>query len=319
MRSSPQHPLPYFTLLVGMLFISIFLWEVSTHAAPSNGIVFYSDRATFDANAPGLPLEDWEEGTIATKGYTFCVPPIWAGSNDNCFQPGEVLPGIAYQDDPFGGKDHIGVGSPGFYGLPTTHIFTNYPKESTDLLFSPAVQAVGVDLTSSATFDTITISLFAADGSFITSTSINNGDPGTWTFWGVISSVPVGRINLAAISSEFVDNVAFGDIAIPPTETPIPPTETAVPPTETTIPPTETTVPPTETAIPPTETTVPPTETTIPPTETPPVSPTETAPLPTDTPTIATQTPNVPPTTLTATPPPTLPPFSIYLPLARRR
>lgn len=303
----------------------------ATSSTIPTGLIIYSDRASFDVAAPGLPLEDWEEGFISTEGYTFCVPPVSAGSNDACFTPGEVLPGIEYADDPLGGKDHLAVGGPGFYSLPTNHMFTNYPEESTNLTFSPAVTAIGLDLTASSIFDTYTISIYTADGGLITTVNTTTGDTGSLTFWGITSSVPIGRLNLNAVSSEFVDNLAFGSVAPPPTDTPVPPTDTPVPPTDTPIPPTDTPIPPTDTPVLPTDTPIPPTDTPVPPTDTP-LVPTSTVAPPsatpevpqTETPTVPTSTPMVPTRTPinpfpTATGSAIPQPHTLYLPLVRRR
>jgi hypothetical protein len=314
MFPSLRHPRLLF--LVALLGFSIWLLSplvaaTSLSTSPS-GIIVYNDRASFDASAPGLPLEDWEEGTATDGGFTFCVPPVSISSNDACFASGEVLPGIEYADDPFGGEDHVAVGGPGFYGVPTLHMFTNYPEESTNLSFSPAVTAIGLDLMGSSGFDTFTLSLYTPDGGLITSFTTTSGEVGILTFWGVTSSVPIGRLNMSAISSEFVDNVAFGTIAPPPTDTPVPPTDTPIPPTDTPIPPTDTPIPPTDTPIPPTDTPIPPTDTPVPPSTTPEIPFTKTPVFPTNTPVIP-----VPTETATGTPIPQ--PYTIYLPLARRR
>lgn len=322
----------HFLYLVVLLFGSAWLlptWVSATSPGTiSNGLVIYSDRAIFDATAPGLPIEDWEEGFISTEGYTFCVPPVSAGSNDACFTPGEVLTGLEYADDPLGGKDHVAVGGPGFYSLPTTHMFTNYPEESTNLTFAPAVTAIGLDLTASAEFDTYTISIFSADGGLITTVNTTTGGTGSLTFWGVTSSIPIGRLNLNAVSSEFMDNVTFGNVPPPPTNTPIPPTDTPIPPTDTPILPTDTPVPPTDTPVPPTDTPIPPpptdtpmapTATTAPPSVTPEVPQTETPTVPTSTPMVPTRTPVNPFPTATATGSAIPQPNALYLPVVRRR
>ncbi len=247
------------------------------------GITIYDDRMAFVTDAPGLPVEDWEAGHVLPGQATYCVPPVSSQSNDNCFLPGQVLKGFSYEDDPLGGsKLSVGLGGPGLFDLPSKYLFTNFPTDSTILRFAPAVNAVGLDLSGNSAFDTVAITLFDTDGGIITTDTTETGDIGTWTFWGVISPVPIARIDFTATSAEFTDNITFGMVMFPATATP---TSTITPDNATSTP---TQAPATGT-------------------------PTSTfTPTPTATPSTATASP-----TLTVTT--TITPIIYYLPVVRRR
>jgi hypothetical protein len=261
---------------------------------PAMGVTIYDDRMAFVTDAPGLPVEDWEAGHVLPGQATYCVPPVSSQSNDNCFLPGQVLKGFSYEDDPLGGsKLSVGLGGPGLFDLPSKYLFTNFPTDSTILRFSPAVNAVGLDISGNSAFDTVAITLFNNDGDIITTDTTVTGDVGTWTFWGVISPVPIARIDFTATSAEFIDNITFGMVVFPATATPTP---TIIPLTTT---PTSTITPDTVTSTP----------TQAPATGT----PTSTfTPTYTSTPSTATASP-----TLTVTT--TITPIIYYLPVVRRR
>lgn len=196
------------------------------------GVVLYDSRAAFNADAPGLPIEDWEEGHV-TGPFVFCNPPLNSASNDACFLPGEILPGLEYQDAPLGGgADHVGLGGPGSWSMPSKFVYANIGIETSNLIFTPTVTAIGLDISSNGSGNTVLISLYDATDTLILTDTTTVGNLGELTFWGVISSVPIERLNVNIPNSEFVDNIAFGGAIPPITPTPSPtitpsPTSTA--------------------------------------------------------------------------------------------
>lgn len=195
---------------------------------PHNGVVTYDDRATFNADAPGLPVEDWEEGHVSGP-FVFCNPPLNSSSNDACFLPGEILPGLEFQDAPLGGgSQHVGLGAAGLFSMPSKFVYANVSADTTNLFFTPTVTAVGVDLSSNGAGNTIFISVYDANDSLIITDTSTVGVLGSLTFWGVISSIPIERVNINILNGEFVDNVAFGGALPPITPTPSP-TSTSTP------------------------------------------------------------------------------------------
>jgi hypothetical protein len=79
------------------------------------------------------------------------------------------------------------------------------------MVFVPPVTAVGGELVSYFNPDTVNIEVFDEnDVSLGTTTAASS--PGDGTFWGVASSVPIGRINMLTPTNqaEGMDNVTFG-------------------------------------------------------------------------------------------------------------
>ena len=57
---------------------------------------FYTDRSAFEADFPGLTVEDFEEARFPAGPVTLCEEPINSLSNDDCFIPGEIIPGVDF-------------------------------------------------------------------------------------------------------------------------------------------------------------------------------------------------------------------------------
>jgi hypothetical protein len=225
----PHFYRPFAVVMAGLLLFLVIPSLVSaqpstapTLAFSPSGIVLYDNRATFNAAAPGLPVEDWEEGHV-TGPFIFCNPPLNSNSNDACFLPGEILPGLEFQDAPLGGgSDHVGLGGPGSWSMPSKFVYSNYSVETTNLFFTPTVTAIGVDLSSNGIGNAVLISIYDASDTLILTDTTTLGNLGELTFWGVISSIPIERLNIDILNSEFVDNVAFGGAIVPITPTPSP-------------------------------------------------------------------------------------------------
>jgi subtilisin-like proprotein convertase family protein len=188
--------------------------------APVGGPVYYTDRATFEADNPGLPVEDWEDTLVAPGAIAGCPAPFDASTSNACFAPGAVLPGLAVQDNPL---NDTGGGSPdglvalgvGFAGSASDQVAANTFIDSFELLFDPPVTAVGGELVHYlGASQTINITIFDENDVQIGSTT-GTGTSGAGTFWGVFSDVPIGRINMLSIApagdgAEGMDNVTFG-------------------------------------------------------------------------------------------------------------
>lgn len=235
---------------IGLFLVLILPTWVSAHSVStplpvrlSQGVATYYDRALFNADAPGLPVEDWEEGHV-TGPFVFCNPPLNAMSNDACFLPGEILPGLEYRDVPLGGGgEDVGLGAAGLFSMPSKFVYTNFSVDTTNLIFTPTVTAIGVDISGNSVGASILLSAFDANDTLILTDTTSMGDIGSIAFWGVISSIPIRRLNIDMGSAgEFVDNVAFGGAVVPITPTPSPTATPSVTPSPT---PTATAEPPT--------------------------------------------------------------------------
>lgn len=190
--------------------------------APTRGTVTtYVDRGVFDTAFPGLAVETFNGGNAAMNAFSVCDSPLNSatGSATCGFDPGELIAGVTYQDNP--GPDAaslilLGQGT----ALNTSQaMVSNTFSDAFDLVFSPPVSQVGMDLVSTPAPgqggpDTLTVTLFDASNAVIdTFPAANASGPGV--FFGVSSPVPIARVSLLSNNNqaEGVDNVAFAPTA----------------------------------------------------------------------------------------------------------
>lgn len=184
-------------------------------------IEYYSDRSAFEAAAPGLPVEDFEEALVtrlpALVGCTGGV--VDETTDDTCFVPGDILPGIAFQDSP--GPDSEGLVAVGSAVVPANadkSLAVSLLSDSMDILFSGAtVNSVGFDLYCMNLGDpvqtTATVSFYTA-GDALLDTRVMDCDADITSFLGIRSTADITRVHIVDDSSagfnEVIDDVAFG-------------------------------------------------------------------------------------------------------------
>lgn len=78
---------------------------------------FYTDRPTFDASNHGLSIEDFEEGVVPVNGAVPMDAPLDSTTNNGFFAPGDILPGIRFQDNPGPDANHLFLTGDGGVGL----------------------------------------------------------------------------------------------------------------------------------------------------------------------------------------------------------
>jgi hypothetical protein len=178
-------------------------------AAAPEALTFYADRPTFDAAFPGLPLEDFEEGLVAPGGVIGCPHPVDVNGSAGCFDPGTILPGVAFWASQDEGGAEIALVGAGFAGNASKNIVANYFSDSFRITFDPPVAAAGMDLEAYLGQNTCTLNVLGASG-LIGSTTAPCAELGL--FWGVGSDEPIVEIDIIAPTSvaEGVDNIAFG-------------------------------------------------------------------------------------------------------------
>lgn len=177
----------------------------------------YSDRTSFDTDAPGLPVEDFEE-SLASAGTFLTIPaPLDSTSSNDAFSPGDILEGLQLADQP--GPDSTGLIALGAGLTPTfgKSLLANTFADSLNLIFPDGTTAVGFDFGATASagtisVDNLTIKVFDTDGNSLGSFPVTSSDSSP-AFFGVISDAAlIGRINIFSGSNkaEIVDNIAFG-------------------------------------------------------------------------------------------------------------
>ncbi len=178
-------------------------------------LTFYSSSAVFDAAFPGLPLEDFEEGNVGPGGVVGCPAPLDETNSDFCFSPGDILPGISFQDDPGPDTiDGIALIGAGFSGASSKNIVANTFVDAFVIDFTGPddVFAAGMDLTSYFSNSTCAIDIYGPGG-LLGSTTAPCTNAGS--FWGVSSDLdPIVQLVIFSTSNqaEGVDNVRFGGL-----------------------------------------------------------------------------------------------------------
>lgn len=184
--------------------------------APNGTITIYTSRALFDADFPGLPLEDFEEGNAPGGGFSVCDAPLDDTGDAACsFAPGEILSGVAFQDNPGPDAAALILLGPGTSLNPSQALIANTFSDSFDILFDPPVTAAGMDLHStpapgSGPPDILVIQVFDQNDVLI-DTDAAAAASGPGNFWGVSAPVPIGRISMLSTNNqaEGVDNIEF--------------------------------------------------------------------------------------------------------------
>jgi PKD repeat protein len=172
----------------------------------------FDDRATFLAQFPDLPLEDFEEGRVADRDAVGCPGPLDATSDNDCFDPAEIQPGVQFNSDGGG----IALVGPGFLGAPSKNIVADVLTDAFIIEFTGGnVTAAGMDLVAYFANDVCQIDVFGQTG-LITSTTAPCTNAGA--FWGVSATEAITRIRIFAPTgqAEGVDNIAFGGGVVPP-------------------------------------------------------------------------------------------------------
>ena len=205
-----------FTALCAVLFV------LGTVRLAGATLEFYSDRGTFNAANPDLPVENFEEGIFppGSGGLAVVPAPLDSSSNNGVFSPGDIFDGVRFQDNPspdiipFGfvliGSDYL------FLPMPSKTLFTNIFADTLDIFFDGSgVAAVGMDVCGFILPSQVVISIYG-EGGLLGSSSVDALSGGTPTFWGVFSDAElITRINLASTAGledrmEGIDNIAFG-------------------------------------------------------------------------------------------------------------
>jgi len=176
----------------------------------------FDDRATFLAQFPDLPLEDFEEGRVAERDVAGCPGPLDATSDNDCFHPGEIQPGVRFNSELPAGGAEIALVGPGFSGATSKAIVAGEFTDAFIIEFTDGnVTAAGMDLVAYFNNDVCRIDVFGQNG-LINSTTAPCTNGGA--FWGVSATEIITRIRISSPNgqAEGVDNIAFGGGVVPP-------------------------------------------------------------------------------------------------------
>jgi PKD repeat protein len=179
-------------------------------------VSFFTDRASFLAQFPDLPMEDFETGRVADGAVVPCPGPVDATNDNQCFLPGEIEPGVQFNSDQVRVDDEIVLVGAGFFGAPSKRIAANVFADVFVIDFpGGGVTTVGMDLVAYLSNDTCQIDVFGRNGVIVSTTAPCTN---TGAFWGVSTDEPITQIRIASSlrEAEGVDNISFGGTIVPP-------------------------------------------------------------------------------------------------------
>jgi len=188
------------------VLLSLFV-PATAHAT----LITFNSQAAFNLAAPGLPTETFQNGLVPA-GVTVCAGPLSSASNNACFAPGGLLPGISYAAVPGTQMVLLGPGiPPGFASL---HIGPNAFADAFDITLTSA-NAIGFQLGANAT-GSILVQAFSPGGQLLGSFPLAY-TAGSLLFVGLIETDGLlGRVNLSGPLGEVIDNVSFGRVVPEP-------------------------------------------------------------------------------------------------------
>lgn len=216
------------------LFIPALILAFAISALTASAqVIFSSDEAQFLSDNPDLDFQNFLSAPTTPGAFIVCNAPVDANSNDSCFIPGDILPGITFTDNP--GPD---AGSLLAFGAnfisnanPEGPLATNTFLDTFDILFSNpdtdrAGFLAGCMVQPGPCSDQMLVQVFGAGDTLIGFTTVAVTSAFN-TFVGVTSDETITRINLANTVSpggniEGILNISFGAASTPPTPTPTP-------------------------------------------------------------------------------------------------
>ena len=180
---------------------------VITSQLRTAGVISYDDRGDFEDDYAGVLIDEDFAGGPGAGQIVACGPMI-SSAGDGCFAAGVLEEGFNVTAD--SGEDVIYIGK-GAIGNTSTLVGANTFLDTTILSFSPAgVYAAGFDLFVSGEVNA-EITVYDTNGDLLDGYIVSN-TPDTENFFGVISDVAIGSIEMAGEleSGELFGNLAFG-------------------------------------------------------------------------------------------------------------
>ena len=106
-------------------------------------LTIYTDRTVFNTAHPGIPLETFSGTSLPPNSVVGCAGPFNNATNNACFAPGAIRPGISVAITPPGGD--LVVLTPPFFGVPCVSVGPSAFADAGELQFNPPVEAVGFE------------------------------------------------------------------------------------------------------------------------------------------------------------------------------
>ncbi|MGH7851640.1 MAG: hypothetical protein ACREOP_15210 [Thermodesulfobacteriota bacterium] len=205
-----------------LIVLTVFLFTAASALAQ---VDFSTDETQFLAGNPNLQFQDFV-GTVNPPPQ-LCDNPATSNSNDGCFSPGQILPGIEFLVDPGLSPNALVLFEGDFFGNnnPPNVLASNVGGvgDDFDLIFTePNINAVGINagcLSESSTCiigDTVRVSVFGESGLLGTiEIPVNSAFD---SFLGINTVEPITEISILdgdVDTMQGILNVWFGTRAAP--------------------------------------------------------------------------------------------------------
>jgi hypothetical protein len=173
----------------------------------------FTDQATFDAGVgdpAALVVETFDGGATPDGVIYDCEEPVSSVSDDDSFDPGQLVAGFAITSSAGSGIVTIGAGRYGA-GQTSTIIGAQAFADATIVTFEPPANAVSMDLYDVRDAYEISIEAFDKNGVSLGTAAATPPAIDLPAFIGMISVTPIARVEVAAAngSSELIDNLRF--------------------------------------------------------------------------------------------------------------
>lgn len=209
---------------------------VAPAMANSQGVMFFDDQNAFRSMAAAhgkflKGIEDFEESSLAPAGVAALNDPLVAGVANGPFLNGITgLSNLRIQSNTGGanssqvapaGANGLATASAGFGGIVTSDIVvSNTFVNGLDLIFDSNKTAVGGNPISVFSAGSIRVDVYDTFNNLIGTTNTFGTNGGT-TFFGVVSNVAIGRINLwgnepGVSQAEGLDNIEAWEVVPEP-------------------------------------------------------------------------------------------------------
>ena len=172
---------------------------------------FYTDRPTFQADNPGLDLEDFEGGTTPPGGLCTGPSPWDSTGGAPCFSAGDLLGG--FDMNVVSGGDLVALGSGFIGGNPSTVAGPVTFADDLEINFSdPGNTAVGFDVYCLDGTGPVEVQVFGTGGLIGSQSSPCASVTGP-TFWGVDAGEQITQIRIIPddnpSNGELIDDLEF--------------------------------------------------------------------------------------------------------------
>lgn len=213
----------------GIYYLLFFVLCFATYSTAFSQIIFTNNEVLFIANNPDLVFQNFQAGNVPPGDTESCNTPIDENSNDNCFSPGQILPGIQFQNGPvpfdggvvLAGANVLGNNNPG-------NVFATEGGNATfEIIFtSDDVMAVGMNVGCLFDFSglcdtSLEVKVFGSGNNELGDTPLAVTDQYN-SFIGIESNEPISKITLSNLGELNFKGIADIRFPVEPVVTNVP-------------------------------------------------------------------------------------------------